>query len=199
MSQSNLDLKELEKLTTLKKYKGGVYVLTFHFKKFTPNAVHALHLRLDELENVKGPISLITTTDHKKFYSVGLDFKVFTIPLTEIQGFIWLFNSLLARLLQTSYPTIACINGHCYAGGFMFAMAHDFRLMRQDLGNCCVSEVLIGSYIPQGMAQLMKDKLKPEVVRDMIIFGMKFNGEECAKRNIVHQTLPKEQLFPTAL
>ena len=121
------------------------------------------------------------------------------MPATEIMGFLWLFNRLLARFLKVGYPTIACMNGHAYAGGFMWAMAHDFRLMREDYGNCCVSEINIGAVIPRGMVQLIKDKLRPDVVRDLVIFGLKFNGQQCAEKRIVDQCLPMDKLMPTCM
>lgn len=196
---SNIDLEELKKLTTLTQHEGGVYVMTMHFKSFSPNAVHSIHMRLDELEKVEGPIALITVSDHKKLYSGGLDFMVFTLKTMEIKGFLWLFNSMLARLLQVGYPTIACMNGHAYAAGFMFAMAHDFRFMREDYGNCCVSEINIGAVLPRGMAQLIKDKIRPDVVRDLVIFGFKFNAKECEEKRIVDQCLPMDKLMPTCM
>ena len=148
---SNLNLEELNKLTTLTAKEGGIYVLTMHFKSFTPDALNALHLRLDELENIEGTIALVTTSDHSKIYSAGIDFQVFTMPQIEVMGFLWLFNRLLARMMKVGYPTIACMNGHAYAGGFMFAMAHDFRVLREDLGTCCLSEIDIGAGLPRGM------------------------------------------------
>ena len=78
-SYSNLNLEELSKLTTLDHKGDGVYVLTMHFKSFSPNAVHALHMRFDELNKMENPLALITVSDHKKLYSGGLDFQVFTM------------------------------------------------------------------------------------------------------------------------
>jgi hypothetical protein len=45
----------------------------------------------------------------------------------------------------------------------------------------------------------MRDKLEPNVMRDMVIFGLKLDGNTCAKRNVVDQAVPFEQLMPTCL
>jgi enoyl-CoA hydratase/carnithine racemase len=196
---SNLDLDELDKMTTLEKVGQSVYVLTMHFNCFSPKAVHAMHRRLDELERIEGPIALVTKCDHKKFYSAGLHFMVFGMPYWEMTQFLYLFNKLISRMLQTGYPTIAVMDGHAYAGGYMFSVAHDFRLLREDFGNICISEVNIGAVVPRGMLQLLRDKLKPNVVRDLAIYGKTFSSHECAKVGLVDQVLSNEKLLPTAL
>lgn len=182
---SVLDLEELSKLTTLEKHGDYVYVLTMHFKAFSPKAVHALHIRLDELDKIDGPIALVTKCDNKKFYSAGLHFMVFGLPFWECTQFLFLYNKLLARMLKTGYPTICMIDGHAYAAGYMFAIAHDFRLLREDHGSICISEVNIGAVIPRGMTQLLKDKLRPEVVRELVVFGVLYKGKECVEKGLV--------------
>ena len=87
--------------------------------------------------------------------------------------------------MKTGYPTFACMNGHAYAGGFMLAMAHDFRLMKNDDSVCCMSEINIGAVLPRGMTQLIKDKCTPDVARDMMVFGAKLTSKECHDRRIV--------------
>ncbi len=86
---------------------------------------------------------------------------------------------VLAHYLTSKVPTVAAINGHCYAGGFLFALSHDFRIMRywvffrfqgmlseepldltfqfcftsirQDRGFCCMNEIDIGFPLCPGM------------------------------------------------
>jgi enoyl-CoA hydratase/carnithine racemase len=121
------------------------------------------------------------------------------MPFWECTQFLFLYNKLLARFLQTGYPTIALIDGHAYAAGYMFAVAHDFRLMREDFGNICISEVNIGAVVPRGMTQLLRDKLRPEIVRELVILGNVFKGKQCAEAGLVDQVLPNDKLMPTAL
>ena len=40
-------------------------------------------------------------------------------------------QQLLARMLTLKIPTMAVINGHAVAGGLIFALAHDFRIMHE--------------------------------------------------------------------
>ena len=42
--------------------------------------------------------------------------------------------SAFFRPLQLPIPTVAAINGHAFGAGMMFAVAHDYRLQREDRG-----------------------------------------------------------------
>jgi Delta3-Delta2-enoyl-CoA isomerase len=72
------------------------------------------------------------------------------------------FSKLLGRMLVFPLPTvshlvipdikIAVINGICMAGGFTFALAHDYRFMTtDDKGFVCLNEVDMGTNLPHAM------------------------------------------------
>lgn len=62
--------------------------------------------------------------------------------------------------MRLGFPTIACINGHCLAGGFMFAMAHDLRIINSSkkvkLG---MTEINLGMTIPEAMIAPLEAKM----------------------------------------
>ena len=55
--------------------------------------------------------------------------------------------------------TIAAINGHAFAAGAMVALAHDFRVMRNDRGFFCLPEVDIGMTFTDSMESVIKSRL----------------------------------------
>lgn len=61
-----------------------------------------------------------------------------------------MLQHLLLKILTFPLPTMAAINGHSFAGGMLFAIAHDFRIMREDYGFMCLSELNLDFPIPEG-------------------------------------------------
>jgi len=67
---------------------------------------------------------IVGRRDQEKFFSNGFDYpSVFGDP-----GFFsGTFDPLLLHLLTFPIPTVAAINGHCFAAGAMIALACDYR------------------------------------------------------------------------
>lgn len=53
-------------------------------------------------------------------------------------------GQIMERLLLAPIPTVAAINGHAFAAGAFLALACDYRIMREDRGWICISEVDAG-------------------------------------------------------
>ena len=51
------------------------------------------------------------------------------------------------------------LNGNAYAAGLFLALSHDYRVMNQDFGNLCVSEIKFGMSIPPGMNAISLKKI----------------------------------------
>ena len=52
---------------------------------------------------------------------------------------------MLANFLTIGAPTIAMIDGHAFAAGFFFAIAHDFIAMKRERGYLCFNEMQFGA------------------------------------------------------
>ena len=76
---------------------------------------------------------LITRTafPNARIYSNGLDLA-WLLQEKDVAFVAGAFLPLLKRMISLPVPTVACVSGHAFAGGFLFAMCHDFRIMRQD-------------------------------------------------------------------
>ena len=68
------------------------------------------------------------------------------------------FQRVFTRMLTLNVPTMAVLNGHAYAGGLLFAIANDFRIMQDDpktKRKVCLSELkLFGSPLATSYAAL---------------------------------------------
>ena len=116
-----------------------VFVVTLN-NPSTGNAINSGSLSahreiLAELEAVKDNSAVVVTSSDPKSWCVGLDFE--WISEQSEQEFEETFREVeevFGRWALLSLPTIACITGHCIAGGAFLASVMDFRLMRADRG-----------------------------------------------------------------
>ncbi|KAF9094086.1 hypothetical protein BGX29_005706 [Mortierella sp. GBA35] len=126
--------------------------------------------------------AVLMTRGQDKFYSNGLHIeKAFSIP-----GFTdHTFMPMLNKILMFSIPTVACLNGHAFAGGCLMAMAHDYRVMRSDRGFMCMNEIDLPSPLPAGMSALLRYKMHPHVYRSCVLEAKRFGAKEALAEHLV--------------
>ncbi|KAJ2003967.1 hypothetical protein GGI04_001159 [Coemansia thaxteri] len=138
----------------------------------------------------------LITTSSGKFYSNGLAIE----DAMQIGDAFYLpFMRMLARLLTYRVPTVAAINGHAFAGGCMFALAHDYRVMRADRGWIAMNEVDIGIPLIPGMAAIVKCKLnQPNFLRECVLGGHRFKSSDAVAAGFVDRAVQDDELISTA-
>ena len=82
-------------------------------------------------------------------------------------------------------PTIALINGHAFAGGFLLAMCHDYRIFNPSRGLMCLNELDLGVALKPAMSSILKQKLSAQTYRTVILEATRFNGKSALQHGIV--------------
>ena len=73
----------------------------------------------------------------------------------------------------------------------MFALSHDYRVMRSDRGFICLNEVDLGAPLTPGMAQLIAAKvLQPSVYRNLLLQGHRYKADEALANQLVDAVAP---------
>ncbi len=128
-----------------------------------------LDLIEQEVKRKGGGAALITTAEpHSKFFSNGIDLHYTATHPDDVAELMSVSLKLISRILLLPIPTFAVVNGHCFAGGLMLAMAHDYRLMREDRGWLCLPALDLGMQLPLAFYELLKTKLPtPAVLREV--------------------------------
>ena len=154
---------------------------------------------LDELEANPVAGTAMVLIGEAKFFSNGLNLEV----LNKLDGADWtLFaaqmNEIHRRMLMLPFPTVAAVNGHAFAGGAFVALSCDYRIMREDRGWICISEVDAGVPLPQGMMEFLRLRLPANTVRDAVLTGKRYNADEAMAAGFVDGKAPQEQLLNRA-
>lgn len=163
--------------------------------RFTHDWMDQVASLLDEA--VDAGLPLVTVGDGPQ-YSSGLDLAWLQANPTEFQTYVSTVNHLFARVLTLPLPTVAAINGHCFAAGAMLAMCHDQRLMRSGHGWWCLPEIDVHLPFHPGMAALLRATLRPDVARRAMTTGHRYPAEEALAASVVDEVVPAEQLLDAA-
>ena len=184
--------------------KGKVFVVTLN-NPSTGNAINTESLSahkevLAELEEVDYNSAVVLTSSDPKSWCVGLDldwisaqnFKEFGEIFCEVE-------EVFCRWALLSLPTIACITGHCIAGGAFLSSVMDFRLMRADRGWFAFTEIDV-KIAPSPKLYLMADLLSnKQAVRELMLTGRRIGGDEAQKLGLVDESHLQEKLLPRAM
>lgn len=161
--------------------------------RFSPEWLDSVHAALDELEATSEPAALITMGTGK-FYSNGLDLEWLGENADQLDTYVGRVESLFARVLTLPVPTVAAVNGHAFGAGAMFAMAHDWRVMRDDRGYFCFPEVDITIPFTPGMTALITSKLTPRTAIDAMTTGRRYASADAVSAGLVDAAAPLEEL-----
>ena len=164
----------------------GIAIMTLNKILFDIPIIREINKKLDTLEKTEGPLCLITRSKSPKIFSAGFNFSIFKRQFEKTHQVLLEFGILLARMMSLPFPTIAQINGHCMAAGFLFAMTHDFRIcLNNDKIKISMTEVKIGIKTPLPLLAPLMAKLKPTVLRDINVFGIVFNPKMAFESGIM--------------
>lgn len=82
-------------------------------------------------------------------------------------------------------PTIALVNGHAFAGGFMLSMYHDYRIFNPSRGFLCLNELDLGIHLQPAMSSVFRQKLHPKTYSQMVLEAKRYTAKEVLEEGIV--------------
>jgi enoyl-CoA hydratase/carnithine racemase len=175
--------------------------------RFNPTSIADWNAALDQVEAAAAepdaPCALVTTGTGK-FFSNGIDLDWLGAALQDPDiddpmSMVADMQVMWARVMSLPVPTVAAVNGHAFAGGGMFALAHDHVLMREDRGFWCVNELLLRMRFTPGMQALLSSRLPIPTARKAILTAHRFAGPEALAGGIADALHSEQELVPSAI
>jgi enoyl-CoA hydratase/carnithine racemase len=179
----------------------GVFVLRMKSgeNRFNLPFIEALDAALDEVERSATPSALVTVGEGK-FYSNGLDLEWMSGPGREQAATaIARVHKLLGRMMTFPMITVAALNGHTFAAGAMLALAHDFRIMRNDRGFFCLPEADIQIPFTPAMDAVIRAKLSKKTAHEAMVTGRRYTADQALSGDIVHAKASEAEVLPAAI
>lgn len=185
-------------MTPTLEYRDKIAVLTLgdDENRFSPDWLDAVNAALDEVE--KDGQALVTT-GVGKFYTNGLDLDWLMANGERTQWYVNRVQQLFGRVLTLPVPTVAAVNGHAFGAGSMLAVAHDYRVMRDDRGYFCFPEVDIRIPFTAGMAALIQAKLLPQTAVTAMTTGHRYGGQEALAAALVDEVAAEAEVVNAAV
>lgn len=179
---------------------GDVYLLNIgdSENRFTSDWLRTVRALVEDVAATPPPVALVTVAEGK-FWSNGLDLDWLLAHPSDAPGYVGEVQGLLSRVLTLPIPTVAAIQGHCFAAGAMFALAHDWRTMRADRGFFCLPEVDLGIPFTVGMDALIRSKLAPNTALEAMTTGRRYGGGDAVAAGIVSAAVGADQVVAGAL
>ena len=147
---------------------------------------------------------MVTSSKDPKFFSNGLDLDWVQSPEAHPEGgdrepFGREFMYLMGRIITLPIPSICAINGHGFGAGFMMALCHDVRIMREDRGFLCANEMQLGMTIPRPELALFHHKLPADTFFETVQLSKRWSGPMALVAGIVQETRAVDELIVAAI
>ena len=180
--------------------QGDVFILNLGDgeNRFNPPWVASVREAIAEVAALDGSRALVTTATGK-IWSNGLDLDWMGANPEAIPAHVDNVQAVYADLLAAPFPSVAAVQGHCFAAGAMLALAHDQVFMRADRGFWCLPEVDIHIPFSSGMDALVRSKLTPATANIAMTTGRRYGGVEAAGAGIVTAALSEDELLAHAV
>lgn len=174
--------------------QGNVFVLNLGDgeNRFNPEFCTAIEEALAEVEAAPAPRALVTVATGK-FWSNGLDLEWLGAHTDRVQAAIDQYHRLLAAFLGAGVPTVAAVQGHAFAAGAMFAVAHDITVMRADRGYWCVPEADLGMAFTPGMTALLQSRLPRRAAHEAMLTARRYGAPDALAAGIIDEVLAEEE------
>ncbi|MEY2476181.1 MAG: enoyl-CoA hydratase [Actinomycetota bacterium] len=180
---------------------GGVRVLTLD--RPPANAINGellveLDAALAEAE-YDDAVRAIVLTGAGRFFSGGFDLKAERQAGDDVERAAVQYKAANRRLLGIPKPTVAMINGHCVAGGFVFAMACDHRLAADGDYTVGVNEVSIGAAWPVAAMEIMRCRLPNQLLTELMLGAGLHRAREAIRLGLADRIVPAADLEAEAM
>lgn len=156
---------------------------------------------VDEVNANLTPKGIILTGEGR-FFSSGFDLSVFLgfKDKAEAVAFFEMEEQVLVSLFACQKPVVAAINGHAAAGGLIYSMAADYRIVKDHpkikIG---MSEIKIGLPLTFAQDEVMRYGFDSSLkFRDVMFFGDMMDVYKAKELAIVDEIVPEAELINRA-
>src|SRR5262245_5615200 len=133
-----------------------------------------------------------------RFFSGGFDLAAPRRDAAAAREMQRLYRDLHAELLGFPKPTLAMVNGHAIAGGFVLALACDYRLGVDGDYRVGLNEVAVGAGFPRTAVEIVRLRLPHARASELMLGGALYPANQSVRLGLVDEMLPADRFVETA-
>ena len=146
------------------------------------------------MRNVEGPVVI---TGGGRCFSAGVDLRALVDGGAEYaEGFVTALSKAFLAVFDHPAPVVAAINGHAIAGGCVFAMCADVRLM--SAGTIGLTELAVGVPFPVAALEICRFAMGPSVAR-AALQASTIDADTALAHGWIDAVVPSDDLIPRAI
>lgn len=179
--------------------EGGVRCLRLNHppsNSLTPAMLARISSAVAEAGRSRSIRVILLSSRLPKYFSSGLDLDEVFRPPPERRAEVFL------QLLETHRelaafpgPSLAALNGYAMLGGWILAMACDFRWMAEENGRFALSEIRFGLSPTEFLLRRLRAmEADPLLVKDLVLRGKTLKAVDALRGRFVDRLLPESVL-----
>ncbi len=184
-------------------YHGHVGVLILQrgvTNPFNLELVRAIQEQLQLLRDKPEVRSIVITGSNHKFFSIGFDIpELFELDRDGFREYYQAYNRMSLDLYTLPKPTVAAITGHAIAGGTIFALCCDYRIIAGGRKLMGLNEIKLGVPVPYPGDCVLRQLVGDRVARNVMESGDFYEPETLYDIGMVDQVLELDEVLPAAL
>lgn len=178
-------------LTTLRLAHGKASALDIEL-------IDTLALAIAELR-VDDSVRAVILTGTGSIFSAGVDlFRLVDGGREYAERFVPALSRTLLDLFAFEKPLVVAANGHAIAGGCIFTLAGDYRLMASGKGRIGIPELLVGVPFPPSVIEAVRFVVPPQHLQMLAFTGRTVTADEALRLGMIDEIAEPDALLTRA-
>lgn len=130
----------------------------------------------------------VVLTGSGSIFSAGVDlFRLADGGRDYAERFVPALSGMLFDLFALPKPLIVAVNGHAIAGGCIFTLCGDYRIMAAGTGRIGMPELLVGVPFPAAVIEIVRFSVPSQHLQSLIYTGRTVLPEEALRLGLVDE------------
>lgn len=141
----------------------------------------------------------VILTGTGSIFSAGVDlFRLTQAGDEYIERFVPALSRLVLDLFAFPKPLVAAVNGHAIAGGCIFTLAADYRLMAAGSARIGMPELLVGVPFPASVLEVVRFAVPPQHIQSLIYTARTVKPDEALQFGLIDEVVDGDSLLARA-